>query len=362
MSRQQNRKYIVIGGTPQGLEAVRLLGRAGVKPFVFCRHKRQVAYHSRYGIKRLYESAGHLREQIGQIIESGIGKPICFICSGEALALILREYPELYGICHVFSGPYEFVSQMAHKDLMYARGIERGLHIAPFITLDKCVPEELTFPVIVKRNYEIEIFFKVAYIDNIDDFRALADKIPEKDYPDIIVQQKINIPQEHLREVSCQTYFVDGTIKGCLITDQLRRANKGLTSYITETDDSALTSQIREICSTYMEGSGYDGFAEFEFMCDTASGEIFFIEINTRTCGLQSSMHLKYENIADAFLYPGQNITLRERPGRVRWMNIARDVKIRLQKKDFKNLSQIFHAGFDVFDTRDIMPFIRQFF
>ncbi len=362
MTYQHSGKYIVIGGTPQGLEVVRLLGRAGVEPYVFCRNKHQVAYHSKYGTKMLYETAEQLRIQIEQIADSETNKPICFICSGEALALILRQYPDLYTTCRVFAGPFDFVEQMAHKDLMYTRAIEKGLHIAPFVTLDKCNPEELNFPVIVKRNYEIELFFKVAYIDNIGQFRDLISKIPQQAYPDIIIQRRIDIHENSLREISCQGYFVDGKMIGCLAAFQVRKSDTGLTAYIEEIEDTGLYQKVKSIAADFINGSTYNGFAEFEFMLNTQSGELHFMEVNTRTCGEQSSMHLKYENIADAFLYPGQDIALRERPGRVRWMNIARDVKIRLQKKDFKNLSQIFHAGFDVFDTRDIMPFIRQFF
>lgn len=351
--------YIVIGGTPQGLAITRILGRANVQLFVLCQSTKNAAYHSKYGQKILFTNADDLKAIVHEIIGFCDTKPICYISSGEALAMILREFSEIYDLCQVISQPYSLIQQWAHKDLMYRRASECGFQVAKHVTLDNYHPGDLSFPLVLKRNYEIPLFFKVAFVNSEDELSSYRQKIPQHDQKDVLVQERIVIG--NLLEISCQGYFVKGVPHGFLITNQLRRAKKGLTSYIEEVDDKQLTSKIRSLATTFMAGTDYTGFAEFEFMYDRENGNTFFIEVNTRTCGLQSSMTHKFSNISDIVLSPLEGKDLNPLTGLLRWMNIGRDMKVRLQNKDFKRISDIFHSKFDILDIHDIMPFIRQF-
>lgn len=356
-----SKTYIVIGGTPQGLAIVRVLGRANVALHVLCQSKKNVAYHTRFGIKHLFSNPSDLKNIVAEIVATSEVKPICYIASGEALALILRTFVEIYDMCEVFSQPLSLIQKWAHKDLMYRHAAECGFQVANHVTLDKYTPGDLAFPIVLKRNYEIPLFFKVAYVADEHELAEYVEKIPPQCRQDILVQERIQIDTANLLEISCQGYFAQGQAHGFLIANQLRRASKGLTSYIEEIDDCDVKSMVEKLAAGFMAGTGYTGFAEFEFMYDKSSGINYFIEVNTRTCGLQSSMSSKFENITDVVLNPDQGIDLIARPGLLRWMNIGRDMKVRLQKKDFKRLGDVFHSSYDILDFNDLNPFIRQF-
>lgn len=106
----------------------------------------------------------------------------------------------------------------------------------------------------------------------------------------------------------------------------------------------------------------YNGFAEFEFMYNIKSKETWFIEVNTRTCGLQSSLNYKFQNLTDLILSPYSNIDLIRSTKPVFWMNILRDIRSRLENRNVKDICDIFKSKFDILDLKDLTPFFRQLF
>lgn len=356
-----NRQYIILGLTPQGLAILRELGRAGVNVTAFCTSKHNIGFHSRYGKKLCYQNIAELKMLIREIVANAPEKPICYVTSGETLAAVLREYKELWDECEVFSGPYATVEMLAHKDRMYEYATEQGFKVARYATLDKTEVADLCYPIFLKRNYEIPMFFKAIKIDSQEVFNNYFSKITETERPHILAQEFIDIPKEHLLEISSQGFFCNGDSKGFLITNQKRRLKKGITSYIEELNASELKERILYLCKTFMQNLDYTGFAEFEFMFNTRTKELFFIEVNTRTCGLQSSMGHKFSNIKDVLLNPHNAPELIEKTKHLHWMNIQRDIRARFEKKDFSNLSDIFKSKFDILDIKDLKPFFCQF-
>ena len=352
---------IVLGLTPQGLSVLRVLSRRGVNVYAFGTSEKQVGYHSRYGIKKIFHSVLELKTSIGTILSDLSYKPLCYITSGEILALVLRDYPELYQQCDVISSPFDVVNKLAHKDQMYAMAIRCGFKVADYVTLDRYNSNILSFPLFVKRNYEVSLGFKTAIVNDAQELTRLCDKIPQIRRPDVLLQQIISIPKSDLLEVSAQCFFSRGKLRGCLVADQRRRLKKGLTSYLVELPHDNFFTKISELTQSFMSGLNYTGFAEFEFMYDKRNRLLYFIEVNTRTCGLQSSLDCKFSNIGDVMLNPYNAPMLQERKGLIHWMNIQRDIRVRFESRDFSNLGAIFSSSFDVFDVKDIKPFIFQF-
>lgn len=356
-----NKKYIILGLTPQGLSLLRVLGRAGADVMAFCTSVKNVGYHSRYGKKVCYKDIAELKKQIAQIAEMAEEKPVCYISSGEILAVVLREYKELYDICEVYSGPYSVVEMLAHKDRMYEYAVEKGFVVAKYATLDKIDINEFRFPVFLKRNYEIPLFFKAVKVNSLAEYQLYKNRIPEENLKDVIAQEFIDIPTDCLINISCQGFWVNGKCSGLYMADQKRRLRKGITSYIEEITDEIISTTIMTLVDRFMKELGYCGFAEFEFMYDMKNNLLWFIEINTRTCGLQSSMGHKFSNIKDVVLMPHLYQPLQPSVDVLRWMNIQRDIRARFERKDLTHLCDIFHARYDILDWKDPMPFIRQF-
>lgn len=355
------RSVIILGLTPQGLSLLRILSRAGIEVHAVCTSRKNVGYHSKYGKKYIFNSISELKNIINGIISTTNDRVLCYITSGEILALILREYPELYNICDVVSGPYDTITKLAHKDIMYDIAISKGFNVSPYITLDKCDISRVEFPCIIKRNYEIPLFFKTAIVNNSKELYSYISKITDNQKKDIIIQKYITIDKKDLIEISAQFFFSNSCSKGCLITNQKRRLKKGITSFLVELSDSALKEKIEKLCRSFITDLNYTGFAEFEFMYNSKNEDLYFIEINTRTCGLQSSMNYKFNNLADAIINPYNAPNLSVKNNHVIWMNIQRDIRARFEKHDFRNLLDIFKSHFDILDFHDIKPFIRQF-
>lgn len=355
------RKYIILGLTPQGLALLRTLGESGADVTAFCTSKKNVGYHSRYGKKICYRDIDELRIFIRDIVLSVDTKPICYITSGEILAAVLREYKELYDECEVFSGPYRVVEMLAHKDKMYEYAIRHEFRVAQYATLDKYNDGCLKFPLFLKRNYEIPLFFKTVKVCTPEEMQSYMRKIPQENFKDVIAQEYIDIPYTRLINITCQGFFVNGRCAGIFIANQKRKLSKGLTSYIEELKEGKVTIQIGQQVKAFMGKLDYCGFAEFEFMYDADLDDLYFIEVNTRPCGSQSALHHKFSNILEVILRPDEFITLKPTVGCLHWMNIQRDVRARFEAKRFDHLGDIFKSKYDILDKKDLSPFFRQF-
>ena len=353
---------IVIGLTPQGLSVLRVLAQAGRKVIALYQNKKNVGVNSKYGTKIQFNDSNELKQKINEITSKHKEKLLCYITSGEMLAMILREYKELYEVCDVIAGPFETIEKLAHKDIMYQIAIEKGFKVAKHFTLDKFREGDLAYPIFMKRNYEIPLFFKAAKIENKQEFDTYMAKIKEEEKKDILVQEFINIHRKQLMEITAQAFFSQGEMKGVFIANQERRLNKGLTSYIEEVTDKDIVSLISKLVHDFMQDLKYIGFAEFEFMYNKESKELYFVEVNTRTCGLQSSLAHKWSNITEAMTNPYNAPVLEARSKKpLRWMNITRDIRVRLQKRDLSNILDIFRSKYDILTLKDIKPFISQF-
>lgn len=355
------KKYIILGLTPQGLAVLRVLGRAGADVTAFCTSKRNVGYHSRYGKKVCYRDIPELKNGISQIVNATYGKPVCYITSGEILASVLREYKELYDECEVYSGPYPVIEMLAHKDKMYEYAVGKGFQVAKYATLDKADLADLTFPLFLKRNYEIPLFFKAVKVNTPVEFQSYRERIPEENLKDVIIQEFIDIPDNRLVNISCQGFWKDGKCAGIYVANQKRKLRKGITSYIEEITDKDICNRVKDLTDKFMRNLNYRGFAEFEFMHDQGDDTLWFVEINTRTCGSQSGMNYKFSNLHDAILNPEDYCELQSAVDNLHWMNIQRDVRTRLESGNWKHLGDLFRAKYDILDWNDLMPFVRQF-
>lgn len=355
-------KYIILGLTPQGLSLLRILGKAKADVTAFCTSKKNVGYHSRYGKKILYRNISELKKSVSEIISTSKDKPICYITSGEILASILSEYKEIYDECTVLSGPYPIIEMLAHKDKMYEYATSHNFKIARYSTLDKKGYKDLKFPVFLKRNYEIPLFFKAVKIKSAEELYSYYEKIPKEHLKDVIAQEFINIPEDNLKYITCQGYWFEGKCFGVYAAYQTRRLSKGLTSYLEEITENKLNEQLFKLANDFMKELKYNGFAEFEFMYDDNKQALWFLEVNTRPCGTHSGMMYKFSNSSDLILNPIKFIQLQKSAKPLHWMNILRDIRARIENKNAKGIFDIFKSKFDILDLKDPIPFFRQIF
>ena len=356
-----DKKYIVLGLTPQGLAILRGLGKSRADVTAFCTSKKNVGYYSRYGKKIIYSSISELKNHISRIVQVSDSKPICYITSGEILASVLREYKEIYAECEVYSGPYSVIEMLAHKDQMYEYAIGKGFNVANYATLDKYSVNELRFPLFLKRNYEISLFFKAVMVRTVEEYMAYYERIPSMSRKDVIAQEFIDIPQTDLINISCQGFWVEGKCAGLFVADQKRRLKKGITSYIEEIESRDIVLRMHGLVDGFMAELNYCGFAEFEFMYDKRNDVLWFVEVNTRTCGLQSSLFHKFSNLTEVILHPHAFQELTPIKKSLHWMNIMRDFKARMEECNWQSSFDLFLSKYDILDIEDPIPFLSQF-
>lgn len=350
---------IIIGLTPQGLAMLRMLSRAGYDVIAFTKTKKAVGYYSKYGIKKIFDSTFDLKQQIEQIVKNRDTRVRCIITSGELLAMIIEEFPELYELCDVESGPLELIRTLSYKDRMYTFAQSHGLKCAKFKILSEYTSGDLQFPVILKRNFEIPLFFKVKKINNEEELKSFVALISKEDKRYILIQEYID--SKKILNLTYQTYVRNGR---CLLTFsgiQKRKLVSGLTSFLIELNSEKLLSQLNNVAKIFFGNTSYTGFSEIEFIYSIEDDQLYFIEINTRVCGTQSALNHKFDNISDIYSDSIQQLKLIEGRKNLTWINITRDIKARMQTKDWNNLSQFFTAKKDIFDWKDIRPFIMQF-
>ena len=354
------KKIIIIGLTPQGLAMLRILSRAGHQVIAFTNTKKVVGYYSKYGDKRIFNDVVNLKSQIEKIVKAETKKIDCIITSGELLALIISEYPELYDICNVQSGPLHLVKMLSHKNQMYDFATSRGLKSAKFKTLYEYKPGDLKFPIILKKNYEIPLFFKIKKINSDYELSIFSKKIDTNNYKDILIQEYINI--ENYIFITYQAYLHYGEIKCYFIARQTRRLSTGLTCFIEEIKNNNLRKKIKNLSENLLVKTNYNGFIEVEYIYNTDNEDIIFMETNTRPCGTHSAFSYKFNNLHELFNQINNPPNLITNNKKIVWINIARDIKARLINKDFRHLSQFFKAKRDILDKDDLKPFIMQFF
>jgi predicted ATP-grasp superfamily ATP-dependent carboligase len=353
------KEFIIIGLTAQGLSLMRTLCRAGYKVIAFTNNSKVVGFYSKYGDKRIFSSISDLKQQIEIITKSRKEKFNCIISSGELLALIISEYSELYDICNVQSGPLSIVKMLSHKNLMYKFASDRGLKSAKYKLLSEYQYGDLKFPVILKRNYEIPLFFKVKKIETETELSYFVKNIKRDDYKYIIIQEFIDVI--NCQFLTYQAYLHNGENKGYFIGIQKRRLSKGLTCYIQEIVDQGLINLVSNQSTLLFKGTKYTGFVEIEYLYKQQGNFLYFMEVNTRPCGTHSILDYKFSNLSalyNSINNPPQLIKRSNKP--IAWINLLRDIKVRIQTRDFKNLSQFFDSKVDILDRHDLKPFIFQ--
>ena len=146
-------------------------------------------------------------------------------------------------------------------------------------------------------------------------------------------------------EISCQTYCRNGKVLAMIVVHQRNKLKKGLTAALDEVIEPDILEKIQGFTVRFMEGSGYTGFSEIEFLYEAANGTVHFMEINTRPCGWHSAMVHKFPDLAEVY---SENVPDRVAgiPERLYWMNIVRNIRSRIERRDFSDLFHIFKCKF----------------
>lgn len=349
-----NKTVIVIGLTAQGLSLLRLLARAGLDVIAYTNTESAVGFHSRYGRKEVFSTVGSLRESIKNLVEKLGYKPLCFITSGGLLAKILSDFTDIYDICDVRSGPLEVVDTLSRKNKMYQLAKARGLVFPAACLLTDYKKGDLKFPVVLKKDFEVELFFKVLWVADQQELERYITKIPSDLQQFICIQEAVDL--DNFQQVSYQAYYDKGGAKLEFIGNQKRKTPDGLTSYVEEVQDFPMLRDVTNASRKLLQNLNYIGFVEVEFLYRSNGSELIFMEVNARPCGWFSILPKKFDHLLSVMGLAEGEASRNKKP--LTWISLGRDIKLRINNKDLSNLSSLVLSCHDILDIKDIKPFL----
>lgn len=363
-----NRNVLIIGTAPQGLFLNRLFSREGIETFVITTNKK-IGFYSRYGTKIYAPTEKQFRDAVNVIYQK-LGKIDCYLTSGPELYYCTTQFPELFEMFNVSPRPLQDVRLLANKIKTY--DFAKSLGISTLFTIRGDLissMKDIAFPCIVKWNSEINLFkenpkFKTYIAHDQSELGSFLASFSRENLKSIIIQQYIDSPQLH--NISYFAYYHEGDHKFGILGQQIRQYPQGVTSFLREYLNREAESAIYQ-SKLLLSRTSYTGYCEIEFKIDSSFSNLYILEVNPRPCGWTSAIGGKFQNVLSGMC--GEKAVLKNDV--VTWVNVQRDLvaiflefyKTKKVRKLYKNLTSIMNSNTqDVFDLRDIRPFLYNFF
>lgn len=354
-----NQGIVIIGLQPQGLALLQSLGpyHKDLHVLIDGRLNRCFEEYSRYGRKYHFDSLQSLAVILEDIQRQYSDKLNCFITSAYLLTEIRTDYRELYDRYNVFSSPLKWVDLFSTKHLMYDFVRSFGVKTMNYIPLTEYKHGVLKFPLILKRNVEFFLSFKTKLVESEAEFDAFVSSIP--DNPNHIIVQEM-ITGNDQSDLAFHAYVHRGKVMGSFVVEEVRHYPAGISTFLRECDDE-ISVQITETSRQFIEQTEYTGFIQIDYKYLSDSRTPLIMDINTRTPASHSAFRTKFVNSTEFYTDILNPVRLIPKKNRLTWISIVGDIRARIHTRDFSNIGSMFSSTWDVFDKRDILPFLLWF-
>ena len=359
--QQESFDVIILGLAPQGLFLLREFSKTG-KRVLAVGLKGQVGLFSKYGRKIAIKDLSELEWVFDRYLIKGGSK--IHITGDPFLNYLVSNKHKIFEENQCFPN-YHSASIFCDKLLTEKMANKLGILCLHSYKLDEIDENSFDiYPSIIKWNKRYgEEKFKTILIKSIEDLKKVKTQTNSDKH--LIIQKYI--PGGSDSDISYGGCWLDGTESLRIIIEQKRQYPypNGLASFAEECHGK-FANEIRDISVSILKETNYSGFVEVECRVDKNENKVYLIEVNPRACGWIKIIKKKYPNL---------NLTSTGEQGRfinssASWTNLVRDLRAiidTLKKKpkeiSFKNLLSDYMNNpiKDVFDLKDIMPFIFQF-
>lgn len=353
----EKQPVIILGLRKQALPIIRSLvqiGKYHVYCFIDSRTTKEEAEYTRYGEKIFFASMLDVEKKLKDIQTCYTQKLYIFITSAVLLTEIRTSLRIIYEEYKVSSSPLPWIDLFTNKALMYSFVKEYGVQTAPFVLLNQYTVGCLQFPVVLKRNIEHFLSFKVKQIECQSEFDEFVNAISDN-RDDIIVQELVR--GTGCLDLSYQGYFYDGTCKGSVVWEEVRHFPQGISCFMREVDGN-LKQLVVNNTETFFKVTDYSGFVQIDYKYLPVEDKLIIMDVNTRTPASHSAFSYKFINYSDLFRDLDTPPVLIEKNAKIAWINIASDGLLKMKLRSRLEINLLFTAVWDVWSFKDLMPFI----
>ena len=359
--QQESFDVLILGLAPQGLFLLREFSKVG-KRVLAVGLKGQVGLFSKYGHKIAIKNLSELEWVFDKYLINKDSK--IHITSDPFLNYLLSNKHKIFEENQCFPN-YHSASIFCDKVLTEKLAKRLGIPCLHSYKLDEIDENNFDiYPSIIKWNkrYGGEKF-KTILIKSIEDLKKVKTQANSDKH--LIIQKYILGGSDS--DISYGGYWLEGRERLHIIIEQKRQYPypNGLAGFAEECHGK-FANQIRDISIDILQETNYSGFVEVECRVDKKENKLYLIEVNPRACGWIKIIKKKFPNLNLASTCEQGGLT----NNGASWVNLVRDLRAIIdiliknpKKLSFKNLLSDYlnNPIKDVFEFRDLMPFIFQF-
>ena len=333
----ENPGAVIVGGHFHSLGAARNLSKHGISVYVVdngpC-----VAQFSRC-VRRFLkcppaEDEGRFVEFLLQVAtERNMEDWVLFPSRDEHVRILAQHRERLSGHYVVTTPPWDVVKFLYDKRLTYQLAMQQGVPMPETYnpgSVDDLASLNLDFPLVLKpaiSTHLSSVSQKKAYRANdMQELVHLHEMMAAiLDPSEILIQELIPGRGENL--FSFVGFFKDGVTVAGLSARRPRQhpMEFGRASTFVETVD---VLELETMATEFLQGIGYSGLAEVEFMYDERHARFELLEVNPRiwgwhTIAIRAGLDLPYIAYLDAL---GKEVTLGPVREGVKWVRVVTDV------------------------------------
>jgi len=351
---------VILGLGPQGLFLLREFSRAG-QNVLGLGLKGTVGLHSKYG----YKLALPQIEALDKILPDFLHPKISLHMTSDLfLNYMLKKHKKIffeyecfpnYDSAVVFTVKTETEKLARKLEIPCQRSVL--LENVDFSSYD-------IFPSIIKWNKRIgPEKFKTVVVYSREDLEIFRKEIRSTE--NLIVQKFI--PGRRDADMSFGGYFKNGCEQASIIIQQKRQYPHpiGLASYVEEYRGD-FVDEIILFSHRILRSTNYSGFVEVEFRVGQDDEKLYLIEVNPRACGWIKIIKAKMKNRGKVQIPNAARNSNRK----ASWVNLQRDIRANvdclIKNRNEFCITELVRSYLknpikDIFDIRDIKPFLCQF-
>jgi len=354
-----NFDVVLIGLGPQGLALLRTFARNGYRVLALGR-KNELGIHSKYGEIIVINVLSELDEVLFKVLSQDLQ---VHITGDYFLNYLLDNHRTIFDQYRVYptrKSAEIFRDKIATGEMANSLGISypEACHLSEVNTATYS-----TFPAVVKwhRVVDEQTGFKIFMINSRENLVSFLERTAFKEK--LIIQRYVSGDMRD--NLSYGGYWVEGKEIVSIIFRYLRQYPKGISSF-SEQLDSPYATEMSRVAQLLLQKVSFSGFVEIEFKVDEKDGSLWLIEVNPRAWGCVKIFMDKFES---SVLNVCKDRAIRTSQGRC-WVNIVRDIRAILfllknipsEFRFFEIVASYFRRPItDIFDLKDIKPFIMQF-
>lgn len=360
MSMVKNQIY-VSGVSPQTYFIFRMLSKADVD-LILITNEKKYTYYSNLGERKFISDYGEYISYLTYLDNSHL----IYICSGKDIQSLHEKDNDYFKKANVIPNDIYGLRYFLDKINTYDLCEKLDLPILDTWLLDDEIPEMVySQKLIAKWRVEnttgILKEFKTFIFYSCQEINQFKSRVPIELHKKIILQRYIESGKGS--NISFLGFYLHGKLRAGMLAQQLEQYPQGITSYLKEYE-GPLADKLMSAAIKLIETTKYNGFCEVEFKLDNSLENFYILEVNPRPCGWSSALLAKYSNLEEIIENPQEDpIILKTN---ITWVNIIRFLRGRfaLGYVPFvKGLLSIpFIKSYDLFNKKDLKPFLSQLF